>query len=128
MRIAMPIWNGRVSPVFDVARRIVVLDVENGKIAARQEETIGDDPMRKLEGLQGLGVETLLCGAVSQPVAALLASRGIQVIPFLAGDIEEVVKAFLEGALPAPAFAMPGCFRRCRRTGRLGRGPWWRGG
>jgi predicted Fe-Mo cluster-binding NifX family protein len=71
-----------------------------------------------------LGVETLICGAISEPVHRELTVRGVKVLRFVAGEIDEVVQAFIAGTLPAPALSMPGC---CARQNRF-RGGRARGG
>ena len=120
MKVALATWNGRISPVFDVARQVLMLDVEEGRVVARHEETLpGIEPQAQAGRLAALAPHTLICGAISQPMADLLAAKNIRVIPFTAGAVEEVVAAWLAGALPNPALAMPGC--RGRR-GRF-RGP-----
>lgn len=113
MRAAVAVWEGRISPVFDVSRRILILDVEERLIRERSEEDLEDqEPFRKAGRLRELGIETLICGAISRPMFQLLASYGIRVIPFTAGDVEQVIRTWLEGRLPSPRFAMPGF--RCR--------------
>ena len=114
MRAALAIWNGRISPVFDVSRQILVLDIENGTIVAKNEEMLDDDPVRKAGTLARLKVETLLCGAISRPLSDILASYGIRIIPFIAGDSDEVILAYLAGDLPNPLMSMPGCCGRRR--------------
>jgi len=118
MKVALATWNGRISPVFDVARRVLMLDVEEGRVVARHEETLpGIEPQAQAGRLAALAPHTLICGAISQPMADLLAARNIRVIAFTAGSVEEVVSAWLAGALPNPALAMPGCCgqrKRCR--------------
>jgi len=118
MRAALAIWNGRVSPVFDVSRQILVLDIENGNIVAKSEEMLDDDPVRKAGTLARLKVETLLCGAISRPLSGMLAAYGIRIIPFIAGDSDEVILAYLAGDLPNPRMSMPGCCGRRRRCFR----------
>jgi len=115
MRTALAIWNGRISPVFDVSRQVLVLDIENGDIVARSEETLDTNPVRKAGRLAGMKVETLICGAVSRSLSAILAAYGIRIIPFIAGDSEEVILAYLAGDLPNPQMAMPGCGAGMRR-------------
>ncbi|MEW6380034.1 MAG: NifB/NifX family molybdenum-iron cluster-binding protein [bacterium] len=116
MRTALAIWNGRVSPVFDVSRQILILDIENGTVIARNRQVLDDnDPLRRAGRLADMKVETLLCGAISRCLSNLLAAYGIRIIPFIAGEAEDVISAYLAGNLPNPAMAMPGCLRRCRR-------------
>jgi predicted Fe-Mo cluster-binding NifX family protein len=124
MRVALAVWRGRISPVFDVSRKILVLDVHNGIVTGRKEETLEEvDPVRKAGKLSEWKVRKLICGAISRPLAALFAAYGIRTIPFVAGNAEEVIEAFLAGALPNRRMAMPGCCgqRRRFRGGRWGK-------
>lgn len=133
MNVAMATWNGRISPVLDVARQLLLVEVAEGRAGARREEPLpGTDPLAQAERLAALGPQVLICGAISQGMAAMLTGKGIEVIPFTAGPVEEVLDAWLAGRLPAPAWRMPGCcgrMRRCHggRPGGQGRGGWRRG-
>lgn len=123
MRVALTTWNGRVSPVLDVARQVLVLEVEGGHVIARRQEALpGTDPLAQAGRLAALAPEMLICGAISQPMASLLAGTRMNVIPFTAGDVEQVLGAWLLGTLPNPALCMPGCGgpRRCRCGGHGG--------
>ena len=109
MKLAIPIWNGRVAPVFDVARRLLVLTVEDGETVARTVEELAEDySPRRVERLVELGVDTLICGAVSKWMLTLLRARCIRTIPFVSGDVDRVIAAHGEGRLPDREFAMPG--------------------
>ena len=119
MKVALTVWNGRISPVVDVARQILVVDVEGGQAANRREEALpGTDPGSQAERLAALGVDVLIGGAVSRPMAALLASKAIRVVGFTAGTTEDVLDAWMDGRLPDDALTMPGCGGRRRRRGR----------
>ena len=130
MRVAIATWNGRISPVFDVARQVLLLEVENGVVMARREETLpGTELKVQVQRLAELAPQTLICGAISKTLAALLEGENIRVIPFIAGAVEEVLAAWLAGTLPDPVWSMPGCCGRghqChghrigRRNGRGG--------
>ena len=124
MKAALTVWDGRVSPVFDVSREAVILTIENGTVAARRSENIeAPTAALKIDRLMELGVETLICGAISEPLHRELTARGVRVLGFVAGEIDEVVQAFLAGTLPAPALSMPGCCGRQNRfRGGRGRG------
>jgi len=125
MRIALSLWHNRISPLFDTARHLVVLEFEHGKILLEQEETFSsDDPVSRVAMLSRLGVRTLICGAISGSLASMIHASGIRTIPFVAGEREEVIGAYLANALEGPALTMPGC---CRGRGRFGRLPGWTG-
>ncbi|MBU4459695.1 MAG: hypothetical protein KJ579_03930 [Verrucomicrobia bacterium] len=127
--MALTTWNGRISPVLDVARQVLLIEMRKDRVTARREESLpGTDPQSQAARLTALGLDTLICGAVSQPMADLLASANIRVVPFTAGQVEDVLTAWLAGRLPDPALSMPGCCGRRRRRhgpgtgGRDGRG------
>jgi predicted Fe-Mo cluster-binding NifX family protein len=122
MKVAISTWNGRVSPVFDVARTLLVLEIGEAGIAERREQALDDGPAGRIERIVDAGVKVLLCGAISQPLAGMLAARGVRVVPFISGDVEEVIRAYLAGALGCPRFAMPGCHRRRMRVRGGGQG------
>lgn len=123
MRIAVATWQGRISPVFDTARRIQCFHVANGIAqAAGETELTSDQPQGKIKALQELGASVLICGAISHPLAAMVSGAGIRLAPFLAGDVERVVVAFISGEVNGSCFHMPGCCGRGRRRrGRFGR-------
>ncbi len=117
MKVALAVWKGRISPVFDVSRQILVLDIKKGAVAGKIKEIYADDDStRRACWLAELKVQTLICGAISQALAGMLAAYGIKTIPFIAGGVDEVIDAYLAGALPNPNLSMPGC---CRRRGLM---------
>lgn len=138
-RVAITIWRGRVSPVFESAGRILAVDMESGRELSRREYDLpvfisgrgaggglGVDRaviFRKVDRLKEIGAGTLICGAVSDRVGRLLNSSGIEVIGWISGDAEEVVSACIDGSINDPVFLMPGCCggagrRRRQRRGR----------
>lgn len=118
MRVAFSSWDGRIAPVFDVAQRVHLVDLVGGRPNGGRDATLdGASPALRARDLAQLEVETLVCGAISRPVLAAVAARGIRVVPFVAGEVDRVVEAFVDGSLERGAFAMPGC-----RGGGRGRG------
>ncbi len=110
MKIALPIWNGRVAPVFDVTHRVVVVEADSGRALRCTEAPLPDgEPAQKVLALVQEGVHVLICGAISRPLQGLAVAKGLQVVPFVAGEVDEVLQAWLEGRLPDKPFAMPGC-------------------
>ena len=115
MKTAFAYWDDRIAPVFDIARRIHVVEADSGRIVAETGEVLADDlPVQKAHRLVELGVGTLVCGAISRPFHEMVAAYGIQVIPFVAGDLSEVIQAWLSGNLESDTFVMPGCSGRGR--------------
>lgn len=117
MKAAITVWNNRISPVFDVARNLVVLEIENNSIKQRSLEVFpSDQPEKKAIRMKELGISTLICGAISKYVARLISVHRIEIIPFISGETDVVIKAFLSGQLPNPGMMMPGCCKRIRKS------------
>jgi predicted Fe-Mo cluster-binding NifX family protein len=116
MKAAFSVWDNRIAPVFDVSRQILLVETKAGRINSERREALADTiPEQKAACLAELGVDILVCGAVSRPLQEMLAAYGIRVIPFLAGDLREVIGAWLAGKGEINLFAMPGCCKRKRR-------------
>jgi predicted Fe-Mo cluster-binding NifX family protein len=123
-RIAVTVWEERISPVFDVARKALLITLDGGREVAREDLVLPDEGGHaKLALLRRHRVGTLLCGAVSRPVALHAAALGIRLVAFLAGDAEEVVAAHLDGRVASGLFFMPGCRGHWGRRGNVSR--WW---
>jgi predicted Fe-Mo cluster-binding NifX family protein len=120
MKIALTVWDGWISPVFDVCREVLVLEIDKKDIVSTEKIDLGDKtPLQKIERLTTLGVGTLVCGAISEVVRAEAAPCGLKVIGFVSGRIDEVVQALISDRLPTPALSMPGCREgRGRKGGR----------
>jgi predicted Fe-Mo cluster-binding NifX family protein len=122
MRIAIPLWQGRVSPVFDEASRILLVDVFEKQERNRQAESLmARNPFERAQTLPKLGVDLLICGMISQTQRTALVSAGIRIIPHICGPVEEVIAAFLDGRIENGALLMPGCGCRKRQRKRVAR-------
>jgi len=128
MRIAIPAREDLVSPAFDFARRLLLVELENDREAKRSAVVLPPESApRRAERLRDLGVDILICGAISRDLAGWATRGGIEILPYVSGPIDEVLKAYVSGQLADPRFVLPGCwpgarkgFRRCRlrRRGR----------
>jgi len=126
MRIAIPIRDDFVSPAFDFSRRLLLVDIEDGREARRSEIVLLPESTPQRAGrLRDSGVAILICGAISRDLAGWVARGGIEILPYVSGPIDEVLKAYVSGQLADPRFVLPGCwpgsrngFRRCRRRRR----------
>lgn len=126
MKVAIPTWNARVSPVFDVAKRLLVVELEGDREVSREEAAIEETQlMARAKRVTQLGVDVLICGAISMPLEAMLASAGARIIPHTCGPVENVLRAFVSGRLTDRAFLMPGCCGRRPRFRRRHRGGRW---
>jgi len=109
MRLAVAVWGSEVSPVFDFAHRIIVVQCDEAHEQARYQYELPEESMSsRAERLRELGVNVLICGAISNPLAKMVRGLGIILIPWKCGLIEEVLMAYFLGTLQDPRFSMPG--------------------
>ncbi|MCG6963675.1 MAG: hypothetical protein LJE95_10450 [Acidobacteria bacterium] len=105
----MTVWSDRVSPLFDVSQRALLLTIRSGRVVEQEEVALpfgtGEE---KLAFIRRLRADTVLCGAVSQVVAAHAVKLGLRLIPFVAGQVEDVLSAYTAGQLPKEELSMPG--------------------
>lgn len=111
MRLAIPTWNDRVSPVFDTASRLVLVDVEQGAEQGRRIVQAGADPYpaQRARRLGELHIDVLICGAISRPLAELVSASGVLVVPWVSGPVDDILRAYLAERLADPCWRMPGC-------------------
>jgi predicted Fe-Mo cluster-binding NifX family protein len=105
MKVALPIWDERISPVFDVARKLRLVEVEDGSLIGQIDHRIESGAHASM--LSELGVEVLICSAISRALEAIAWRAGVEVIPDICGDVDEVIKAYLLGNLADTRFASP---------------------
>lgn len=121
MKIAMPIWEGRISPVLDTARCLEVAELDDGRIISRTELPLNhESPFQRAAQIKNYGIDVLICGGVSRPLANMLSMSEIRLIPWIKGERDEVMEAYIKETLVSASFLMPGC-RGCGR-GRKHRG------
>ena len=116
MKIAIPIWNDRVSSAFDFAHIVLLVNIEDGRETGRSEVSFPpeSDP-EKVSRLKALSAEVLICGAISRSLASRVGASGIKVLPYVVGSVDEILKAYLTGELIQPQFTLPGCWPGARK-------------
>jgi len=100
MKVAIPLFNNRVSPRFEFAPTLLLATVEDNKVLEKKEVNLRNyDIFQRSALLKELGVDTLICGIIKAFITRLLNWRNIQVISSISGDAEEVLQRFLQGNL-----------------------------
>jgi hypothetical protein len=116
MRLAIPEHRGRVAPVFDCCVHLLVF-----RQNTRHEELEVDEDwsmlprLARVGRLRGLMVELVVCGGISCCLERQIRHHGIELIPWVAGELQEVLEALRWGKLHDPCYAMPGR-AGCRRS------------
>ena len=102
MKIAIPLFNTRVSPRFDFAPKILVATVDGRQVADRETYSlINLNPIRRSSLLSDLGVNIIICGGISSFSQRLIKANAITIIPMVQGEVEKVLDLFIKGNLTA---------------------------
>ncbi len=133
MLLAVPVYHERVSPLFDVATRVRIIELgPAGRVDRGSLLLAGMNAVQRATILKRVGVQCLLCAGISGPCASVVRGAGIQVVDGVVGDIEDVMDAHQGGRILEDRFRMPGFrrgwqHRKGYRGGRGGRGGGRRG-
>jgi len=100
MKLALTVWEGRISPLFDSAHVLLIADIKNRRITRKHLERFDcGSAFSRAERLNDLGVNLLICNGISTAFANLIEAYRIKIIPFVAGPLDEVLDAYLNGRL-----------------------------
>lgn len=122
MRLGIPDWHGQVSPVFDVAGQLLVLDVQGGQEVGRRAVSLRSlGSTERAQRLGDLGIDTLVCGAISSSLEGMITRLGVRVVALVAGPVEQVARSVIAGERLPSSCLLPGCRRpRVRRPAARG--------
>ncbi len=124
-RVAVTVWEQRVSPVFDAARTLLIAELSETDQGIVTTSFMSFDPDRLLDLVQALraqDITVLICGAISEGPANVLESAGFELVAFVAGNVQQVLQTFLQGGPFQGEFALPGCGKRVCCRGKIRRG------
>ena len=110
MKTAFTVWNDRIAPLFDVAGKIHVVESEAGNITAQTSVCLDDPlPALKVRRLADLGVQMVVCGAISRSARNMLSAYGIELVAYINGNLDTVIDAWQHHQLRTDVLRMPGC-------------------
>lgn len=120
MKVAVTVWEDRVSPVFDSARNLLIAEIENARVMNISYQQFDPEMVLQLARmLRAQGVDAIICGAVSEGPAIILEAAGFELIPFIAGDVNQVLKNFIKEKPVWTELIMPGCGRNICCRGKI---------
>ncbi len=85
------------------------MDIDAGEVLSQQEIDFAEKlASLRVAQLKGLGIDTLICGAISEPVAMMVQHSGIELLSGIRGSIDDVVSAYMDSRLDRPHYRLPG--------------------
>ena len=96
MKVAIPLFENRVSPHFFTAPELLLVQVDAGAVCFSWRVSLGDmtTALRKTR-LLALGPEILLCGGIDGVTKLWLEKQGVRVVDNLMGDAMENLQRYL---------------------------------
>ena len=108
-RIAIPIFESRVSPVLDTCARMLIVDFDGNSERQRSEVFLERMSINeRSEVLKRWGIKKIICAGVSDLMCRLLENREIEILKGIAGEVEKIIHAYCCGNLGDDCFCMPG--------------------
>jgi predicted Fe-Mo cluster-binding NifX family protein len=108
-KLGIPVFQERVSPVFDTSTRLLMITYnENREIERREIFLDGFSLTERVSILRQSGITVLICGGITDTLYHMLKSAKIRLITGIAGSADQVLDAFLSDQLQKPPFLMPG--------------------
>ncbi|MBW2049299.1 MAG: hypothetical protein JRJ09_12355 [Deltaproteobacteria bacterium] len=107
--VGIPVFQSRVSPVFDTCSTVLIIRFEQDQEIERGETYLDELSLTdRVNILQKLNVTVLICGGISDVLCNMIKNAGIWLISGIAGKADQVFDAFISGHLDEPRFHMPG--------------------
>ena len=116
MKIAIPLFETRISPRFDCAPSLLLITTDNeGREIIERNEIVFQsiNYIERINQLKTAGVDVVICGGISSEMQELLYGKNIEVIPWVTGDVLQALRLFMQGKLKPGAILCPG--RRARQ-------------
>jgi len=100
MKIAIPFFRNRVSNRLDSSENFLIVSLEKGFIKSRKKiRLLHSEPVMMVNILTQLDINVLICGGITEYYTKKFSRTRIQVIPWIIGDLEDVLDSFLQGRL-----------------------------
>ena len=109
MKIALSVSGDKVAPTFDFVDEFVIVEKMQGNTIRKQRFVLGENfALLRVKKLKGMNIDTILCGAISNPVVRMFRYYNISVISGVAGDIDNVIGEYLRGNSDFTKYRLPG--------------------
>ena len=94
--------NDRVSPLVRYSKEIMVISVgRKGRLTINKIPANSLKPLELVDLLKSMKVNTLICGGIKEKCQKILKSNNITLIENVIGNVDDVVKSYLDGNLHA---------------------------
>ncbi len=115
MKIAIPLFNKRISPRFDCAQDFLLAVVENGEVIEHEKLSATRwTSLERVEKLNDLSVDIVICGGIDNVSARRLNFYRVRICSWVTGRAEDALQSLIKGELEPGIMVGPGGRRRGR--------------
>jgi len=98
--IIIPLFENRISPRLDYAQHFKLFTHEHGKIQKEESiKIITNNRLERINRIIRLKPHTIICNGLTERCYVELTKSKIQVIPWVQGEIEEMLQKYFSGYL-----------------------------
>ena len=100
MKIAIPRFEETVAPCFEHCATMAIFIVEDARVVGQIDVPLHSQvAFDRVRLMRDHGVSTVICGGVDEVYEGMLRFSGIQVVSWVSGNVEDLLKEFLAGRL-----------------------------
>jgi predicted Fe-Mo cluster-binding NifX family protein len=101
-RIAIPVFGDHISNRIDCSEELMLVSAEQGKVRKIEKISMRQfDLLDRLKLLIKLKVDVLICNGITEFYSHTLGNSEIKVIPWIKGEVKDVLERYLKGKLNA---------------------------
>ncbi|KAA3612199.1 MAG: hypothetical protein DWQ05_19555 [Calditrichaeota bacterium] len=109
MKVAIPVWENRISPVFDTTAHILQAEIIDKMLAKKEMLSLESLTIyQRIELLDNLGIDIFICGGITRPLLDSIRNKNIKTIPYVCGNVDKILSALCDGEDIKSLFSMPG--------------------
>ena len=98
--ILIPVFGDRISPRLDFAQSMQLIKIEKQKIASRETiKIITQNRLDRINKIINLSPDVIICDGLTEMCKSELQKADITVIPWVHGEIEKILKMYLDKKL-----------------------------
>lgn len=101
--IAIPIFGNRISPRLDYAESLQLIYIDKKKVLKRETiKIITHNRLERINRIINLQPDILICDGLTEICKNKLVKSTIKVIPWVHGDVDEVLENYMSDKLTFP--------------------------
>jgi predicted Fe-Mo cluster-binding NifX family protein len=109
MNICLAAYGNRIASLLETSDRLILIHAPDFDKSSVQTIPLYSGAYNEiLKILQENNVNTLICGAITACVHDLLRAQNIEIIPWITGNVSDIIDALNTQKVLSPKFNMPG--------------------